>query len=72
MPFFTGSFEQIYVADVRYLERNLVSFINDMGITDTLFTMSSYSFVGSQGQNIANLLTQNAGETIIDEQLNQE
>lgn len=72
VPFFTGSFEQIYVADVRYLERNLVSFINDMGITDTLFTMSSYSFVGSQGQNIANLLTQNAGETIIDEQLNQE
>lgn len=68
VPFFTGSFEQIYVADVRYLERNLVSFINGMGVTDVLFTMSSYSLVGSQGANIANLLAQSAGETVTDGQ----
>ncbi len=68
VPFFTGSFEQIYVVDMRYLQRNLISFINDMEITDVLFTMSAYSLVGSQADNLENLLTQNAGETIVDKQ----
>lgn len=67
-PFLTGSFQQIYVADMRYLERNLVSFIRDMGITDVLFTMASYSVVGENADNLPNLLTQNAGETVTDDQ----
>lgn len=66
IPFYTNSFEQIYVADVRYLECNLVSFIKDMGITDVLFTMSAYSVVGDNADNIQNLIAQNAGETITD------
>ena len=66
IPFYTNSFEQIYVADVRYLECNLVSFIKDMGITDVLFTMSAYSVVGDNADNIQNLIAQNAGETIAD------
>lgn len=66
IPFYTNSFEQIYVADVRYLECNLVSFIKDMGITDVLFTMSAYSVVGDNADNIQNLIAQNAGKTITD------
>ena len=66
IPFYTNSFEQIYVADVRYLECNLVSFIKDMGITDVLFTMSAYSVVGDNADNIQNLIVQNAGESITD------
>ncbi len=65
-PFLTGSFKQIYVADMRYMQRNLVSFIRDMGITDVLFTMSSYSLVGEAADNLENLITQNAGETVED------
>lgn len=66
IPFYTNSFEQIYVADVRELQCNLVSFIKDMGITDVLFTMSAFSVVGDNADNIANLISQNAGETITD------
>lgn len=67
-PFLTGTFQQIYVADMRYLERNLVSFIRDMEITDVLFTMASYSVVGENADNLSYLLTQNAGETVTDDQ----
>ncbi len=41
IPFYTSSFEQIYVLDVRYFERNLVNFIETTGVTDVLFTMSA-------------------------------
>ena len=51
---------------MRYLECNLVSFIKDMGITDVLFTMSAYSVVGDNADNIQNLIAQNAGESITD------
>ena len=37
-----------------------------MGITDVLFTMSAYSVVGDNADNIQNLIAQNAGETITD------
>lgn len=67
-PFLTSSFQQIYVVDMRNFERNLISFIQDMDITDVLFTMASYSVVGENADNLSNLLTQNAGETITDDQ----
>ncbi|MBP3322720.1 MAG: hypothetical protein J6M16_00845 [Clostridia bacterium] len=66
IPFYTSSFETIYVADVRYLERNLVNFIEDLGITDVLFTMSAYSVVGGNAGNISNLMSQDAGTEVID------
>lgn len=66
IPFYTGSFETIYVADVRYMERNLVNFIEDLGITDVLFTMSAYSVVGGNANNISNLMSQDANSEIID------
>ena len=64
-----GSFEEIYVVDVRYFERNLVNFIKTVGATDVLFTMSAYSVVGDNADNIANLITQDSSSTIVDEQV---
>ena len=66
IPFYTGSFQEVYVADLRYLKRNLVSFVRDLGITDVVFTVSAFSVVGGNAENIANLITQNAGETVTD------
>ena len=68
VPFYTSSFEQIFVMDVRYFERNLVNFINDMGITDVLFSMCSYSVVGTNADYLPDLLTQDADSSIVDEQ----
>ncbi len=52
VPFLTGSFEEIYVVDMRYFERNLVDFANEMNITDLLFTCCSYSAVGPNADNL--------------------
>lgn len=66
VPFYTSSFEEIYVADIRYMERNLVSMIRDLCMTDVLFTLSAFSVVGDNAGNIQNLIDQNAGETVAD------
>lgn len=66
IPFFTSSFEEIYVVDMRYFERNLPNFIDAMGVTDVLFTMCSYSVVGGNANNLMNLITQDASSTIVD------
>lgn len=52
VPFLTGSFEEIYVVDMRYFERNLVDFAQEMNITDLLFTCCSYSAVGPNADNL--------------------
>ena len=67
IPFYTSSFEQIYVLDVRYFERNLVNFIEATGVTDVLFTMSAYSVVSENADNITKLINQDADSTITDE-----
>ena len=53
-----GSFEEIYVVDMRYFERNLVDFVKEQGVTDLLFTMVTYSAVGDNAENLENLRTQ--------------
>lgn len=68
IPFYTSSFEQIYVVDMRYFERNLVDFIQTTGVTDVLFTMCSYSVVGVNADGLMDLITQDAGNPIVDEQ----
>ena len=52
VPFLTGSFEEVYVVDMRYFQRNLVDFANQMDITDLLFTCCSYSAVGPNADNL--------------------
>lgn len=69
IPFFTSSFEEVYVADMRYFKRNLPNFIKSMNITDVLFSMCSYSVVGGNADNLMNLVVQDAESTITDEQL---
>ncbi len=66
VPFYTGSFDEIYVADIRYMERNLVSMIRDLDVTDVLFTVSAFSVVGENANHIQTLIDQNAGETVTD------
>ena len=61
-----GSFEEIYVADMRYFECNLVDFIEDRGITDLLYTMVTYSAVGGNADHLEYLRTQAKGEPIYD------
>lgn len=46
LPFLTGSFEDIYLCDIRYFDINSLSFISDVGATDLLFAMCSFSAVG--------------------------
>lgn len=73
VPFYTSSFEEIYVVDLRYFRRNLVTFIDSMGITDVLFSMCSFSVVGGIGEFLPELLTQDLESTVIvDEQLEYE
>ena len=72
IPFYTGSFEEIYVTDMRYFNCNLVNFIQDRGITDVLFTMCSYSVVGSNANGLSALITQYPDQHLTDEQEEQE
>ena len=66
IPFYTSSFDEIYVVDMRYLEANLINMIEDLGITDVLFTMCTYSVVGGNADNLMNLMTQNADVHLTD------
>ncbi len=52
IPFYTGSFEEIYVCDMRYFDLNAVEFIKEQGITDLLFTMCTFSAVGPNANGL--------------------
>lgn len=67
VPFFTASFEHIFVVDMRYFSRNLVNFIKEMGVTDVLFSMCSYSVVGVNAEELPVMLVQDADSEIVDE-----
>ena len=61
-----NSYEEIYVADMRYFNPNLVDFVQQNNVTDLLFTMVVYSAVGGNADNLENLRTQNKGQPIVD------
>ena len=46
LPFLVGSFENIYLCDIRYFNLNAVSFAEEVECTDMLFAMCTYSAVG--------------------------
>ncbi|MBQ9899421.1 MAG: hypothetical protein IJM44_08240 [Ruminococcus sp.] len=46
LPFLTSSFEDIYLCDIRYFDLNALTFISDVGATDLLFAMCTFSAVG--------------------------
>lgn len=56
VPFYFGSFEEIYVCDMRYFDLNAVQFIEEKGITDLLFTMCTFSAVGTNSNGLINAL----------------
>lgn len=56
VPFYTGSFEEVYVCDMRYFDLNAVEFIKEHGITDLLFTMCTFSAVGTNANGLTNVL----------------
>ena len=64
--YYMNSFEEIYIVDMRYFNLNLVDFINQMKITDVLFTMVTYSAFGGNADNLMTLIEQNPGQTIVD------
>ena len=64
--YYMGSFEEIYIVDMRYFNLNLVDFIEQMKISDVLFTMVTYSAFGGNADNLMDLITQNPGQTIVD------
>ncbi len=45
IPFLVGSFEEIYVLDVRYFDLNAIEFMKEAKISDVLFTMCTFSAV---------------------------
>ncbi len=56
LPVLANSFENIYLCDIRYFDLNAASFVKQVGATDLLFSMCSYSAVGVNRKNIYNNL----------------
>ena len=58
VPCLTGSFEDIYVIDMRYFDVNAVSYLKECGVTDLLFAMNTFSATGSNFECIEQIRTQ--------------
>lgn len=58
VPCLTGSFEDIYVVDMRYFDVNAVLQFKEWGITDLLFAMNTFSATGSNFEYIEQIRTQ--------------
>ncbi|MCR4796122.1 MAG: hypothetical protein K5898_13330 [Ruminococcus sp.] len=56
LPMLTSSFENIYLCDIRYFDLNAVDFAKQVGATDLLFSMCSFSAVGVNRNSIYNNL----------------
>jgi|GEM_PF-711266 len=52
IPFYFGSFDEIWVCDMRYFDLNAVEFVEFTGATDLLFTMCTFSAVGSNANHL--------------------
>lgn len=57
VPFLTGSFEEIYVIDVRYLELNAIRFLQQQGVTDVLFATCAFTATGGNAHQIERIRT---------------
>ncbi len=56
VPFLTSSFEKIYVCDIRYFYKNAVQFCKDVGATDLLFSVCTYTSAGTNGNYLKKIL----------------
>lgn len=58
VPFLTGSFENIYVIDMRHFNLNAIEYIKDVKATDVLFAMNTFSATGSNYRELEKIRTQ--------------
>lgn len=56
-PHFLKSFEEVWIIDARYFERNAIKFAAEKGITDVCFSMVAYSCDGTVSKHIERLRT---------------
>ena len=66
VPCLAGSFEEIYVIDFRYFDRNLLNFISDLGITDVVVSSNADTTCFNTSPSFATLLTQDSGSSVSD------
>ncbi|MBQ3969717.1 MAG: hypothetical protein II685_04430 [Clostridia bacterium] len=65
-PFFTSSFEEIYVVDIDYLNANLVEMIEEFKITDVLYALSADTLISTNVYKLETLRTQASHGTLED------
>lgn len=58
VPCLTSSFTDIYVIDMRYFEPNAVDFMKEVGATDVLFAMNTFSATGGNSECLEVIRTQ--------------
>ena len=58
VTYLTQSFEDIYVIDMRYFDINAVSFMKQVGATDVLFAMNTFSATGANSECLETIRTQ--------------
>lgn len=58
VPALTSSFEEIWVVDMRYFKPNIITFMQERGITDVLFAMNTYSATGGNAEKLQTILNQ--------------
>lgn len=58
VPWLTSSFENIYVVDLRYFTPNAITYIQQVGATDVLFAMNTFSATGGNAKHIETLRIQ--------------
>ncbi len=56
VPCLVGSFSDIYVCDIRYFNLNAAQFCRDVGATDLLFAMNTFSATGANEDCIEQIL----------------
>lgn len=58
VPFLTSGYEKIYVCDIRYFTPNAVDFCKEVGATDLLFAVCTYTPAGTNGKYLGNIINQ--------------
>lgn len=58
VPNLTGSFENIYVCDMRHFELNSIEFIKQVKATDVLFAMNTFSATGGNYKCLEDIMNQ--------------
>ncbi len=57
-PFLLAGFEEVYIVDYRYFECNVLTFIEENGITDVALSPAAFTVASSARNNITRLMDQ--------------